>query len=135
MKLLIKCRRYIQAQEEFKGKSEYWKIRTVRIPISKKKIVDEENGDTVDIPFYPKKHPPPRIENTENGDFTTTIPHALDPNDYIYEEDRIITYADIGYEAMGNFGSIIVHFLMMTCNIGVATIYLVLMVCNSFFKT
>ncbi|KAF0983942.1 hypothetical protein FDP41_007857 [Naegleria fowleri] len=127
MKLLIKCRRYIQSQEEFKENSEYWKIRSIRIPISKKKTVNEETGETETEPVYPKRHPPPRIENPETGEVVTTIPKAIDPNDYIYEEDRIITYADIGYEAMGNVGSIVVHFLMMSCNIGVATIYLVLM--------
>lgn len=100
MKLLIKCRRYIQSQEEFKENSEYWKIRSIRIPISKKKTVNEETGETETEPVYPKRHPPPRIENPETGEVVTTIPKAIDPNDYIYEEDRIITYADIGYEAM-----------------------------------
>ncbi|KAG2393458.1 hypothetical protein C9374_006989 [Naegleria lovaniensis] len=117
----------IQSQEEYKENSEYWKIRPIRIPISKKKNVNEETGETVIEPVYPKRHPPPRIENPETGEIVTTISKAMDPNDYIYEEDRIITYADIGYEAMGNVGSIVVHFLMMSCNIGVATIYLVLM--------
>ncbi|KAG2370695.1 hypothetical protein C9374_014306, partial [Naegleria lovaniensis] len=67
MKLLIRCRRYIQSQEEYKENSEYWKIRPIRIPISKKKNVNEETGETVIEPVYPKRHPPPRIENPETG--------------------------------------------------------------------
>ena len=126
MKLLIRCRRYIQAQEEYKENSQYWKIRPIRLPIGKKKMMDPSSGEEVEVKEYPKRHPPPRTTD-ENGDLVTTIPKASDPNDYIYEEDRIITYSDIGYEAMGNFGSVLVYLLFFMCNIGVGTIYLVLM--------
>ncbi|EFC49532.1 amino acid transport protein [Naegleria gruberi] len=125
MKLLIKCRRYIQSQEEYKESSEYWKIRPVRLPISHKKELNDE-GKLINLPIYPKKHSPPKTID-ENGEIITTIEKSIDPNDYIYEQDRIITYIDIGYEAMGNFGSILVYVLMVMCNVGVGTIYLVLM--------
>ncbi|KAL9655641.1 hypothetical protein ABK040_002304 [Willaertia magna] len=126
MKLLVKCRRYIQAQEEYRQTSEFWKIRPRRIPIRKETIIDQETGKTKTKSIYSKRKPHPQYFD-ENGELITTIKRKEDPNDYIYEENRLITYADIGYEALGNFGSTLVHIMFYLCNLGVGTIYLVLM--------
>ncbi len=48
-----------------------------------------------------------------------------DPNNYIYNKNRVFTYVDVGFEAMGNFGALLIYALVCTCNLGGCTVYLV----------
>jgi proton-coupled amino acid transporter len=109
MQLLVKCRRYIQREGEYRD-SDYWQIRKLR------QHIDTTNQGTDNEEFiYPKRKEPALIEESSSSD----------PNDYIYDKERIFTYVDLGYEAMGNFGTWLVYILITTCNMGVCTVYLV----------
>jgi proton-coupled amino acid transporter len=126
MQLLVKCRRYIQREEEFAGdRSDYWMIRKLRQPIT---VLNEGTEDEKRI--YPKKSYP-GVNNVIQPVLSQPISQNYeeqtkeDPNDYIYDRSRIFTYVDLGYEAMGNLGAWIVYILMTTCNLGVCTVYLV----------
>jgi amino acid permease len=147
MNLLVKCRRFIQAQEEYADSSDYWETRVLRQKIEvtdpreieemrRKKSVDEENDDEMGISkkFYKKaKRKKPlhwrlKFEGIpDDGDLKKLSAYSdkeCDPNDYIYEKHRIFTYTDLGYEAMGQWGSMLVYALMFMCNLGVCTVYL-----------
>lgn len=41
-----------------------------------------------------------------------------------FYKNKVVTYSDIGYEAMGKTGSFLSYFFFLTCNMGVCTIYI-----------
>jgi hypothetical protein len=113
MQLLVKIRRYIQASEEYETTSDYYKVHILR---KAKKLEEEEI-----TPQQVVEPPTPTTVDEEKG--TNKI--ANDPNDYIYDQSRVFTYVDMGYEALGNFGAVLIYVLICTCNLGGCTVYLV----------
>lgn len=209
MNLLVKCRRFIQAQEQYSDTSDYWRTRVLRQKIRVRDVgeieklrneteakdeweeeerkrgvfykkpkrkkplhwrlkfegvpdeVDEAremlrgkfadsgadisvSSSSASLSALPLLLPSPSPSPSPLPATTTTTPSLSspspspspstqqtaitvvekDPNDYIYDQYRIFTYMDLGYEAMGNVGSALVYCLLFMCNLGVCTVYL-----------
>jgi len=128
MQLLVKCRRYIQSQEEYSG-SDYWRVsgrshappRGIHEPVN-----DTTYGVDDDDEINNNNSSPARIRKV-GGDESLHAKNddGSDPMDYIYDRNRIFNIVDLGYETMGGFGKVLVYILFFSCNLGVCTIYLV----------
>jgi proton-coupled amino acid transporter len=107
MHLIVRCRRYIQAQEEWSnGKSDYWRVSGRSRP--------RQAQQSTEFGVVDSEEPTINLAKSDETD-----------NDYIYDTHRIFNIVDLGYEAFGKIGKILVYILFFSCNLGVCTIYMV----------
>lgn len=144
MMLLVRCRRFVQAQEEYSDSSDHWRTRAgdaCKIPPPHRRgmrsdiyvdgATDETDVTTTTTSSITALETYAKPEEQQQLQADAVLLHEQESqqqrvrqlDDYLYNPYRTFTYIDLAFEAMGRPGSILMYLLLFSCNLGVCTVY------------